>query len=104
MRVRFLMAGLLVAAVVGFAAADAGKAVYEKSCKGCHGAAGQGNPGIAKAMKVEMRHLGSAEVQGKSDADLKKVIGEGTGKMKPVAAVKGAAVDDVVSYLRTLKK
>lgn len=94
-----LLAGLAFAGP-----AESGKAVFDKSCKGCHGATGQGNPGIAKAMKVELRHLGSKEVQAKSDGDLKSVITAGVGKMKPVAAVKGQAADDVVAFLRTLKQ
>ena len=53
--------------------ASAGKAVYDKSCKSCHGADGTPNPSIAKMMKVEMKHLGSAEVHKRSEADLKKV-------------------------------
>jgi len=93
------------AAGVSLAAdAKAGEAVYSKSCKSCHGADGSGNPAIAKMMKVDLRDLKSAEVQSKSDADLKKVVTDGTGKMKPVAAVTGSSVDDVVAYLRSLKK
>lgn len=90
----------------GFAMAGAteGKAVFEKSCKPCHGADGQGNPGIAKMMKVTMKPLGSAEVQSKSDAELKTIITHGTGKMRPVTSVTGKSLDDVVAYLRTLKK
>jgi len=84
--------------------AKAGQAVYDKSCKACHGADGTPNAGMAKAMKVEMRDFKSPEVQAKSDADFKKVITEGQGKMKPVTAVTGAAADDVVAYIRSLKK
>lgn len=95
----------VLAAGVSLAAdAKAGEAVYSKSCKSCHGADGSGNPAIAKMMKVDLRDLKSAEVQSKSDADLKKVVTDGTGKMKPVAAVTGSSVDDVVAYLRSLKK
>ena len=47
--------------------ATAGKAIYDKSCKSCHGAAGAANPAIAKMMKVEMKDLGSGETQGLSD-------------------------------------
>ncbi len=50
-----------------------------------------------------MKALGSKEVQAKSDADLKKIITQGTGKMKPVASVTGKQVDDVVAFVRTLK-
>jgi mono/diheme cytochrome c family protein len=94
-----------VSAVAGLAAdAKAGQAVYDKSCKSCHGSDGTANPAIAKMLKVEIKDLKSAEVQGMSDADLKKVITEGTGKMKPVKAVSGSDADNVVAYIRSLKK
>lgn len=80
-----------------------GKEVFDSKCKACHGATGQGNPGIAKMMKVEMRALGSKEVQAQSDADLKKIITEGKGKMKPIAGLSAKQVDDVVAFVRTLK-
>ena len=91
---------------VAYAAGDAtaGKAFFDRACKTCHGAMGDGNPAIAKAMKVELANLGSADVQKMSDDDLKKVVTEGKGKMQPIKSVTGKAVDDVVAYLRTLKK
>jgi hypothetical protein len=55
-------------------------------------------------MKVDLRNLGSPEIQNMSDDDLKKIITEGKGKMRPVASVTGKSVDDVVAFLRTLKK
>jgi len=48
--------------------------------------------------------LKSPDVQAMSDADLAKIVTAGKGKMKPVSSVSGASVDDVVAYLRTLKK
>jgi mono/diheme cytochrome c family protein len=84
--------------------AAAGKEVYSKKCANCHGVAGEGKDTVAKMLKVELRHLGSKEVQAKTDADLKKAILEGTGKMKPVAGIDAKAADDIVAYLRTLKK
>jgi len=90
--------------VTSFAAdAEAGKAVYSSKCKTCHGADGQGNPGMAKMMKVEMKPLSGAEVQGKSDEEIKTIITHGMGKMRPVS-VSGADLDNVVAYVRTLKK
>jgi mono/diheme cytochrome c family protein len=88
------------------AAADAaaGKAVYDKSCKSCHGPEGAGNPAVAKMMKVEMKALGSKEVQAKSDDDLKAVITKGTGKMKPIMSLSGDQVSAVVAFVRTLKE
>jgi hypothetical protein len=55
-------------------------------------------------LKVEMRPLGSKEVQAKTDAELKKIILEGMGKMKPVSGVDAKAADNLVDYLRTLKQ
>jgi len=83
--------------------AKAGEAAYAKSCKGCHGATGTANPGLAKMLNVTIPDLGSAAVQGESDADLKKVITDGNGKMKPVNGLSGSP-DDVVAFVRTLKK
>lgn len=96
---------LLLAVGAALAAGDAkaGKAVYDKSCKTCHGAEGQGNPGIAKMLKVTLRHLGSKEVQAKTDAQLKKEAVAGVGAMKPVTLSPKQA-DDVVAFVRTLKQ
>jgi mono/diheme cytochrome c family protein len=106
MRIVFttLMLAGLSAAVSLAADAKAGQAIYDKSCKSCHGADGTPNPAIAKMMKVDMKSLGSAEVQAHSDGDISKIISEGKGKMKPVKTVSGPAVDNVVAYVRTLKK
>jgi len=93
-------AGLALAA--GDAAA--GKAVYDKSCKSCHGADGTANANIAKMMKVEIKNLGSADVQAHGDADLKKVVTDGQGKMKPIKSVAGKDLDNVIAYVRSLKK
>ena len=80
-----------------------GKAIYERTCKGCHGATGEANPSLAKMMKVQIPNLGSAEVQKMSDAELKKIVTEGKGKMPPTRTVAGKSVDDVIAYVRTLK-
>ncbi len=85
-----------------FAGAAEGKAVYASKCASCHGANGEGKDAIAKMMKVEMKPLSSKEVQGMSDGDLKKVILEGKGKMKP-QTVSAKQADDVVAFVRTLK-
>ena len=35
---------------------------------------------------------------------MKKIVTAGQGKMKPIKSVSGKAADDVVAYMRTLKK
>jgi mono/diheme cytochrome c family protein len=88
---------LALGAVQAFGAAADGKAVYNAKCKGCHKPDGSG----MAAMK--MRPLGSADVQAKADADLKKDITAGNGKMK-AQAVTDAQATDLVAYIRTLKQ
>ena len=82
----------------------AGKASYDKSCATCHSADGAPKEAIAKMMKVEIPHLGSAEVQAKSDADLHKAVMEGVGKMKPVKSLDHKDVANVIAYVRTFAK
>lgn len=84
--------------------AAAGKATYTSKCAMCHGAEGEGKPAMAKMLKVEFKHLGGKEVQAKSDADWKKEIGEGTGKMKAVKLASDSDVANLIAYMRTLKK
>ncbi len=84
--------------------AAAGKAAYAKRCAACHGPNGEGNPAIAKSLKVELRALGSKEVQAKSDDQLKKDSSDGIGKMKPVKGMSEKELDDVVAFVRGLAK
>jgi mono/diheme cytochrome c family protein len=96
---------MLAAGTSAWAAdAAAGKAVYDTKCKTCHAADGMGNAGLAKALGVTFKPLSGDDIQKMSDADLKKVITAGSGKMKPVAGLMPAQVDDVVAFVRTLKK
>jgi mono/diheme cytochrome c family protein len=84
--------------------AKEGKAVYTQSCQGCHGANGEGNVAIAKMMNVTMRPLGSKEIQAKTDAQLKKDIASGIGKMPAQKSLSAKQVDDVIAYVRELGK
>lgn len=81
-----------------------GKALYTAKCATCHGPAGEGKDAIAKMMKVELRHLGSKEVQDKTDAQLTEAMTKGTGKMKPVAGLKDPEIADLIAFVRSLKK
>jgi predicted CXXCH cytochrome family protein len=105
MRTILIVLGLAAAAANAVQAADAnaGKAVYQKSCKSCHGPDGTPNAAVAKMMKADMKDLKSSDVQAMSDDDLKKVITNGKGKMKPIASVSGTDADNVVAYVKSLK-
>lgn len=99
---------ILTVAVSGMAAAKGdvakGKALYAKRCGTCHGPEGEPKEAVAKMMKVQVPHLGSKEVQAKSDDDLKKVITAGQGKMKAVTGLSDADVADLIAFMRTLAK
>src|SRR5579863_4298253 len=100
----FLAFGAVTYAVTMLAPAAAasatdGAAVYAAKCKNCHGADGSGNPTIAKMMSVTMKPLGP-----QTDDAVKTAVTAGTGKMKPVATVTGADLDNVIAYVHTLKK
>jgi mono/diheme cytochrome c family protein len=94
--------------IASFALASAGvpegKALFASKCQACHGPNGEGKPAIAKMFNVTMPPLGSKEIQSKSDADIKKIITTGQGKMKPIAGVTEEQASDIVSFVRTLKQ
>ena len=84
--------------------AKAGKSAYDLNCRSCHGADGTPDAMTAKIMKVEMKDLRDPSIQAANNDALKKTILEGKGKMKPVAGLSAAAVENVIAYVKTLKK
>jgi len=89
----------LCSTAVFAADAKAGKEVYDKSCKTCHGPTGTAPAGMAKAMGI--KDFATTDF---SDAQIKTAVTDGKGKMKPVPAVTGASVDNVAAYVKSLKK
>ena len=89
-------AGCSYCTAVFAADAAAGKAVYDKSCKSCHGADGTPSAGMAKAMNIK-----DLKTTAYSDAEIKTAVTAGKGKMKPMASVTGASVDNVVAYVKS---
>jgi len=86
------------------AAGHPGKPLYDKACKACHGAEGQGNPAIAKSLKITLRDLKSPEVQKKTDEQWVKDITVGTAKKKPVKSLTTDQIRQVIAYVRSLAK
>lgn len=83
--------------------AQAGADVYSSKCKMCHGA--DGTPPAAMAKSMGIKDLKSEEVQKQSDADLKAIVEKGKGKMTGFSGkLTPAQIDDVVKYVRSLKK
>ena len=89
-----------------------GKAAYERTCIRCHGQAGKGDKNADKFFNLTVPRLSSAEVQSKSDAELREIITKGTRSMDPVEIDESGfrhrlppqLVDAVIAYVRTLKQ
>lgn len=90
-------------ATVLAADATAGKAVYEKSCAGCHGPDGKGNEKMAKLLGDKGLNIVGAETKKKTDEQLLKVIAEGAGKM-PASKLTKEEQKQALSYVRSLAK
>jgi mono/diheme cytochrome c family protein len=91
-RIAITLVLLSLPATAIFAAdAAAGKAVFDTKCKACHGADAKGGA------------MDKAPIAGKTEADTKAAVEKGKGKMKPVATVSGAALDNVAAYVASLK-
>lgn len=83
-----------------------GKKIYAQSCATCHGVTGKGDTPIANSLNPKPRNFVEGKFKyGNKDADLVKIISNGKGAMPPwKAALKPAQIDDVVAYIRSLKK
>jgi mono/diheme cytochrome c family protein len=89
-----------------------GKTAYNLTCARCHGADGKGDKGADKFFNIAIPRLSSAEVQSKSDAELREQIAKGSERMPPVEIDESGFlhrlpqqdVDAVIAYVRTLKR
>jgi mono/diheme cytochrome c family protein len=86
-----------------FAADAGGKSLFEKSCAGCHGADGKGNPGMAKVLGEKGLNIVTKDTAQKSDEQLLKVIAEGAGKM-PASKLTKDEQKQALRYARSLAK
>ena len=85
---------------------EAGKKIYMESCQNCHGPTGKGDSDMAAYLSPPPANLTAKATQGKTDAQLRKVILEG----RPGTAMTGyegafeeAQLADLIAYIRSLK-
>jgi len=83
----------LVFASAAFAAED-GAALFKAKCAACHGPDGK---------KMAKADLSSAPIQGKTDADLVKFVGENPKHNFTKKGVTDDQLKAIVTFLRTLK-
>ncbi len=103
---------MVIAVVSGAQATMSGKEVFDHTCARCHGLRGNGNPAADKFFQTPIPRLDSAQVQAKSNQELRDIITQGKRNMDPVRMGQGSvqhlldpgSVDAVIKYVRTLKQ
>jgi len=96
---------ILFFAVSSFAEAQSGpgETIFKSKCILCHGADGTGNTPLGK--QLQAANLRSKDVQGKTNAELHKVIHDGQTNMPAFAEqLTDAQIDQVIKYVRTFGK
>ena len=115
-----VLALALLVGAAAFAAGDpaAGKKNFDTLCFTCHGSTGEGNGPAGAALNPPPRNFAKGDFKfdankdGKAgeDADLHLVIKNGAGayggnpSMAPWGHLSDKDIDDLVAYVRTLKK
>jgi cytochrome c6 len=79
-----------------------GATLFKAKCVACHGADASGKTPVGQ--KLGIKDLRSAEVQGKSDAQLSKIISDGKGKMPAYGkTLKAEQIHQLVAFIRSRK-
>ena len=93
---------LMVMFPMALFAAD-GAALYKAKCASCHDADGSGQGTMGK--KMNLRDLGSPEVQAQSDAELFAWTADGKAKMPAYKSkLSEEEINALVAHMRTMKK
>ena len=84
----------------------AGKAIFVKHCKSCHGTKGLGDGTKAAQLKTDCGNFSKADFQSQSDGAIFYKTNEGRGDMPSFKKKLPDETDvwSMVNYLRTLKK
>jgi len=104
---RFILIASMLGAVLLFSfpakPQEIGETVFKSKCAMCHGADGAGKTMMGEKLKIPDLH--SADVQKKSDADLKTIIAKGKDKMPGYEGkLSKEQIDLLVGFIRDLAK
>jgi cytochrome c6 len=100
---RVAIAVLLVALLPMAVYAADGKALYKAKCANCHAEDGSGQSPMGK--KMNLRDLGSKEVQAQTDKELYAWTADGKGKMPAYKSkLSDEEINALVAHMRTMKK
>jgi mono/diheme cytochrome c family protein len=84
-------------------AQETGESLFKGKCAMCHGPDGVGKTMMGEKLKIPDLH--SADVQKKTDADLKTIIAKGKDKMPAYEAkLSKEQIDKLVGFIRDLAK
>ena len=84
---------------------DAGKRVYDRNCRACHGASGAGDGPAARALRPAPTAFNSTAYWSRAkDGEVRTAIRKGRPgtSMMAFESLSDAQLDDVIAYLRTL--
>ncbi|MBA3976122.1 MAG: hypothetical protein C0504_18095 [Candidatus Solibacter sp.] len=107
MKTFFLTIGFIVAMSLPLAAAgDAakGKDLYLKRCKICHAEDGAGTPALQKKHGAKLLPLAGKEVQAMKDAEITKSFNAAVNHKALLKSLQPGDLDNVIAYMRTMKK
>lgn len=97
------IAALVLLALPVTSVADDTATLFKSKCAMCHGPDGSGKTMMGEKLKIPDLH--SADVQKKSDGDLKTLIAKGKDKMPAYEAkLTKEQIDALVAFIRSLGK
>lgn len=99
-----LFAAVVVLPASGAGDAEKGKDLYMKRCKSCHAEDGAGTPAMQKKFGEKLLPLGGKEVQAMKDAEIGKKFNEAANHKALLKALQPGDLDNVIAFIRTLKK
>lgn len=99
-----VFAGMMLAPAFGAGDAEKGKELYMKRCKSCHAEDGAGTPAMQKKFGEKLLPLGGKEVQAMKDAEIAKKFNEAVNHKALIKSLQPGDLDDVIAFIRTLKK
>lgn len=82
---------------------EAGQRVFAQRCASCHGDTGEGRESTERTFSVELRPLGSEEVQERTDEEFRALLLDGGLRAKPIRNLNAADAGSVILFLRTLR-
>jgi cytochrome c6 len=78
-----------------------GADIYTKNCVLCHGSDGSGDTPLGK--ELDVRDLRSTNVRRMSDAQLRRLVHDGQGKMPAYSdQLNNEQIDQIIKYVRAL--